>query len=192
MVGCSKINFRVQWNKIPVDSILKNMISMTNTLNGDFGEYAKLYEEYGADKKGQAKLFDNWYVLKGQHLWDPGHLGGFDPTGYIGNIAKNIAKPLKPLVRFYLLKAGQELGAHIDFKTKSCINLVYNRKFSPITVGGVDYGYGQFVLDNTQMHGVKACTEDRFIISFSFGESYEKVRGILKDNGILETSSTEI
>ena len=165
---------------------------MTSTLNGAFGEYAKLYEKHGADTEGQAKLFDNWYVLKGQHLWHPGHLGEFDPTGYLENLAKNIAKPLKPLVRFYLLKAGQELGAHVDFKTKSCINLVYNRKFSPITVEGVDYGYGQFVLDNTRLHGVKACTEDRFIISFSFGESYEKVRGILKDNGILETGSTKI
>ena len=183
MAGCSKVNFRVQWDKIPVDAILKNMISMTNTLNGDFGAYAKLYEELGADKKGQAKLFDNWYVLKGQHLWHPGNLGDYDPTGYIGNLAKNIAKPLKPLVRFYLLKAGQELKPHVDFKTKSCMNFVYNKTFSSIIVEDVAYPYGQFLLDNTKMHGVPPCTEDRFIISFSFGESYDEVRrrcGILK------------
>ncbi len=183
MVGCSQLQFTVEWDKIPVNDILKNMTPMTDTLTGGFGEYSKAYERLGSDPKKQAKLFDNWYVLKGQHLWRSDNLGNYDPTGYIENLAKNIAKPLKPLVRIYLLKAGNELKPHIDFKTKSCMNFVYNRVFSPITVENVDYLYGQFLLDTTKMHGVKACTEDRFIISFSFGESYEEVRskcGILK------------
>ena len=183
MAGCSPLQMTIDWSQIPVSHILKNMTSMTSTLNGGFGQYAKAYLQYGADPDGQAKLFDNWYVLKGQHLWHPGNLGDYDPTGYIGNLAKNIAKPLKPLVRFYLLKAGQELKPHIDFKTKSCMNFVYNKTFSSIVVENVAYPYGQFLLDNTKMHGVPSCTEDRFIISFSFEESYEEVRrrcGVLK------------
>ena len=185
MAGCSPLYFKVEWDKIPVQHILKNMTSMTSTLNGAFGQYAKLYESHGADTTEQAKLFDNWYVLKGQHLWSSDNLGDYDPTGYIENLAKNIAKPLKPLVRFYLLKAGQELKPHIDFKTKSCMNFVYNKTFSSIVVEDIAYPYGQFLLDNTKMHGVPSCTEDRFIISFSFGESYDEVRrrcGILKES----------
>lgn len=185
MSCCSPLYFQVEWDKIPVQHILKNMTSMTSTLNGAFGQYAKLYENHGADTSEQAKLFDNWYVLKGQHLWRSDNLGDYDPTGYIENLAKNIAKPLKPLVRFYLLKAGQELKPHIDFKTKSCMNFVYNKTFSSIVVEDVAYPYGQFLLDNTKMHGVPSCTEDRFIISFSFGESYDEVRrrcGILKES----------
>lgn len=185
MAGCDSLNLRIDWSQIPVDLILKNMTSMTSTLNGGFGQYAKAYESLGSDPDGQAKLFDNWYVLRGQHLWKADNLGDYDPRGYIENLAKNIAKPLKPLVRFYLLKAGQELKPHIDFKTKSCMNFVYNKTFSSITVSGVAYPYGQFLLDNTKMHGVPACVEDRFIISFSFGESYDEVRrkcGILKES----------
>ena len=192
MAGCNKVNYYIKWNYFQLNEVLSSMTPMTDTLHGGFGDYAKLYEKLGADAIEQAKLFDNWYVLKGQHLWHPGHLDKFDPTGYLENIAKNIAKPLKPLIRFYLLKAGQELKPHVDFKTKSCINFVYNRKFSPITVEGIDYGYGQFLLDNTKMHGVKACTEDRFILSFSFGESYDEVKRRLEENGILETSSRQI
>ncbi len=186
MVGCSPLTLRLDWSKIPVQDILQNMTSMTSTLHGDFGRYAKLYEQLGADPKEQRKLFDNWYVLKGQHLWHPGHLDKFDPTGYIENTAKNIAEPLKPLIRFYLLKAGQELMPHIDFKTKSCMNFVYNKTFSSIVVDDVAYPYGQFLLDNTKLHGVPPCTEDRFIVSFSFEESYEEVR---RRCGILKTSS---
>ena len=112
-------------------------------------------------------------------------LGEFDESGYLLKTAKNIAKPLKPLIRFYLLKAGTELKPHVDFKTKSCINLVYNRNFSSITVDEVAYPYGQFLLDNTRMHGVPSCTSDRFIISFSFSERFEIVEEILQNNGIL-------
>ena len=176
MAGCDRLDLRIDWSQIPVSHILENMTSMTSTLNGGFGQYAKVYESYGSDPDGQAKLFDNWYVLKGQHLWRSDNLGDYDPAGYIENLAKNIAKPLKPLVRFYLLKAGQELKPHIDFATKSCMNFVYNKRFSSIVVEGKPYAYGSFLLDNTKMHGIPACDEDRFIVSFSFFERYEEVR----------------
>ena len=179
MAGCKQISKRLDWSQIPIDAIQKNMTSMTSTLNGSFGDYAKLYNKLGSDPIEQAKLFDNWYVLRGQHLWHPGHLDKFDPTGYLENTAKNIAEPLKPLIRFYLLKAGQELKPHVDFKTKSCINFVYNRSFASIVVEDVAYPYGSFLLDNTKMHGVPACAHDRFIVSFSFSERYEKVEKCL-------------
>ena len=156
MAGCKRITKKLDWSQIPIDDIQKNMTSMTSTLNGEFGKYAALYTKYGSDPIGQAKLFDNWYVLAGQHLWHPMYLDKFDPTGYLLKTAKNIAEPLQPLIRFYLLKAGQELKPHVDFKTKSCINFVYNREFSSITVNGVAYPYGAFLLDNTKMHGVPA------------------------------------
>jgi len=186
MAGCDKLNYDLDWNQIPVDHILKNMTPMTDTLNGAFGDFAKRYEDLGSDKKEQAKLFDNWYVLREQHLHRTKDLGEFDPRGYIENTAKNIAKPLKPFVRFYLLKAGQELKPHIDFATKSCMNFVYNKRFASIVVEGKPYPYGSFLLDNTKMHGIPACDEDRFIISFSFFESYDEVR---RRCGILEESS---
>ena len=185
MVGCSKVNYLIDWDAFPLADVMNSMTPMTDTLHGGFGEYAKLYEKLGSNAEEQARLFDNWYVLAGQHLWHPGHLDRFDPTGYLENTAKNIAEPLKPLIRFYLLKARQALKPHVDFKTKSCINFVYNRHFSPITVEGVDYGYGQFLLDNTKKHGVKACSEDRFILSFSFEESYDEVKRRLEKNGVL-------
>ena len=185
MAGCKRITKKLDWSQIPIDDIQKNMTSMTSTLNGGFGQYAKAYESYGSDADGQAKLFDNWYVLAGQHLWHPMYLDKFDPTGYLLKTAKNIAKPLKPLIRFYLLKSGVELKPHVDFKTKSCINLVWNKSFSSITVDGVAYPYGQFLLDNTRMRGVPSCTSDRFIISFSFEERFEIVEEILQNNGIL-------
>ena len=181
MAGCKQVKFIVDWKQIDVEKILRGMTSMTSTLKGGFGAYAKEYEKYSDPQN----LFDNWYVLAGQHLWSPLGLGEFDESGYIENTAKNIAKPLKPLVRFYLLKAGQELKPHVDFKTKSCINLVYQKKFASIVVEGKEYPYGQFLLDNTRMHGVRACSEDRFIISFSFDVGYERVYAILEKNGIL-------
>ena len=181
MAGCRRVRYIVNWKQVNIKRILDNMTSMTSTLTGDFGKYAAVYNQY-ADS---ANLFDNWYVLKGQHLWSPLGLGEFDESGYLLKTAKNIAKPLKPLIRFYLLKAGTELKPHVDFKTKSCINLVYNRNFSSITVDEVAYPYGQFLLDNTRMHGVPSCTSDRFIISFSFSERFEIVEEILQNNGIL-------
>ena len=176
MAGCSPLQMTIDWSQIPVNHILENMTSMTSTLNGGFGQYAKAYESYGSDPEGQAKLFDNWYVLKEQHLHRTKDLGEFDPRGYIEKTAKMIAKPLKPFVRLYLLKAGQELKPHIDFATKSCMNFVYNKKFASIVVEGKPYPYGSFLLDNTKMHGIPACDEDRFIVSFSFFERYEEVR----------------
>jgi len=194
MAGCRQVTFDMDWGKIPVYLIHRDMTPMTETLTGNFGKYAKRYAEYERnDRLGQqAKLFDNWYVLKGSHLWDPGYLGKYDPTGYLKNTAKILAKPLNPLIRFYLLKAGQELKPHVDFKTKCCINFVYQRQFSGITVEGVTYPYGRFLLDNTKMHGVPPCTIDRFIVSFSFGERYEIVEEILRKNGILKRSSTTV
>ena len=188
MAGCSPLN-GIDWTQIPVDHILKNMTPMTDTLNGPFGQFASLYLKYGSDPTEQAKLFDNWYVLKEQHLHRTEDLGEFDPRGYLENTAKNIAKPLKPFIRFYLLKAGQELKAHVDFATKSCMNFVYQKRFSSIVVDKVAYPYGSFLLDNTKMHGVPACDTDRFIVSFSFQESYDEVR---RKCGILKRSSTKI
>ena len=185
MAGCSEITLNLDWSKIPVERIRRNMTSMTSTLSGDFGKYANLYKSLGADPEEQAKLFDNWYVLENQHLWHPGKLGDYDPEGYLETLAKTIAKPLKPAIRFYWLKAGQELGAHVDFATKACINFVYQSRFASIVVDDVPYPYGKFLLDNTKMHGVPACDMDRFIVSFAFGQSYEDVRrrcGVLKES----------
>jgi hypothetical protein len=173
-MGCTKVSTNLDWNQINVEYILKHMTSMTSTLTGEFGKYAETYAPYSKENE-QAKLFDNWYVLGGQHLWNAPSLGKFDNNSYIANTAKNIAKPLKPLIRFYLLKAGQDLKPHVDFKTKSCIKFVYQKSFSSIVVEGVAYPYGAFILDNTKMHGVPACGTDRFIISFSFGEKYAEV-----------------
>ena len=53
MAGCSPLYFKVEWDKIPVQHILKNMTSMTSTLNGAFGQYAKLYESHGAETTEQ-------------------------------------------------------------------------------------------------------------------------------------------
>jgi hypothetical protein len=63
--------------------------------------------------------------------------------------------------------------------------LVYQKTFASIVVEGKEYPYGQFLLDNTKMHGVPACSEDRFIISFSFDQPYERVQEVLEKNGIL-------
>mgnify|MGYP006863589411 CR=1 FL=1 len=141
MAGCDRLDLRIDWSQIPVNHILKNMTSMTSTLNGGFGQYAKAYESLGSDPDGQAKLFDNWYVLRGQHLWKADNLGDYDPRGYIENLAKNIAKPLKPLVRFYLLKILFCLPKYsISLESNMCDeSLLFNLQFSWIMVNRIKF-----------------------------------------------------
>ena len=151
MAGCSEITLNLDWSKIPVERIRRNMTSMTSTLSGDFGKYANLYKSLGADPEEQAKLFDNWYVLENQHLWHPGKLGDYDPEGYLETLAKQ-SETVETCDKVLLVKAGEELGAHVDFATKACINFVYQSRFASIVVDDVPYPYGKFLLDNTKMH----------------------------------------
>ena len=115
MAGCSEITLNLDWSKIPVERIRRNMTSMTSTLSGDFGKYANLYKSLGADPEEQAKLFDNWYVLENQHLWHPGKLGDYDPEGYLETLAKTIMETVETCDKVLLVKSRARIGSSRGF-----------------------------------------------------------------------------